>query len=58
MSLVLISIEDCEWTWKDLSSFFDQIKFIVFKEVWFKNILLSFSATSFFYRYIPYGKFW
>ena len=48
MSLVLISIEDCEWTWKDLSSFFDQIKFIAFKEVWFKNILLSFSATSFF----------
>ena len=48
MSLVLISIEDCEWTWKDLSLFFDQIKFIVFKEVWFKNILLSFSATSFF----------
>ena len=38
-------------TRKNLSSFFHQIKFIVFKKVWLRKVLLSYSAASFFHRY-------
>ena len=43
-----------ERTW---APFFYQIKFIVFERVQLKKTLLSYSATSFFHRYIPHGKF-
>ena len=56
----LTSIEDCEWTNKEIeSSFFHQIKFTVFNRMRLKKSLLSYSATSFFtdiYRMVSFDR--
>ena len=37
------------WVNQEKPWFFHQIKFILFKKVWLKKVLLSYSATSFFF---------
>ena len=52
MKNFLTSIEDCEWTWKNLSSFFNQIMFIVFKRVLSKKKFTQLECHICFFRYI------
>ena len=43
---------------KNLSLFFQQIKFIVFKQLWLKKVYQAIVPHLFYHRCIPHSKFW